>query len=115
MSLFSLQIFHDPDALKYVSHIALHWYADSYSPIQLLDETHELFPHIPLFGTEACTGYEDNFVKLGSWERGEEYAQNIIQVSAALVLTEIVTITVTVIEAVILTIPAVATDTVVHR
>lgn len=50
--------------------------------MQLLQETHELFPDVPLIGTEATINGapEGQKVILGSWERAEAYAKDIIEV-----------------------------------
>jgi glucosylceramidase len=72
----------DPEAAKFVSHIAVHWYGDKYTPVQVLDQTHEQFPDYSLFGTEACTGEAakgGQRVELGNWKRGESYAHDILE------------------------------------
>lgn len=79
-------MFSTPDAYKYVSGIAVHWYEDFLTPVVALTSTHEKFPEKFLLATEACAGSLLPFGKvlLGSWERAESYAHDIIQV---LVLT----------------------------
>ena len=53
---------------------------DSIIPASILDKTHELFPDKFLFGSEACIGQgPQQHVILGSFVRGEEYANYIIQ------------------------------------
>lgn len=67
---------------QYVSGIAFHWYANLISPPELLDITHKKFPNKFLLSTEACAeslSWDKQKVKLGSWERGEDYAHDIIQ------------------------------------
>ena len=78
-----LQVFSDPQALRYVSGVAIHWYLDSLVPINVLDFTHDLQPDKFIFGTEACNGDLPWVPKviLGGWERGEKYARDIIGVS----------------------------------
>lgn len=53
-------------------------------PAELLRKTHEQFPSKFVLATEACNGAfpwnENNKVDLGSWERGENYSEDIIQV-----------------------------------
>lgn len=47
-----------------------------------LGTTHHLYPEYYLFGTEACAGWNplDRGVQLGSWDRAEQYAHDIIEV-----------------------------------
>ena len=78
-----LQVYSDPQALQYVSGVAVHWYLDSVVPINVLDFTHDLQPDRFIFGSEACNGdlpWEPKVI-LGGWERGEKYAYDIIGVS----------------------------------
>ena len=80
---FMLQVYSDPQALQYVSGVAVHWYLDSVVPINVLDFTHDLQPDRFIFGSEACNGdlpWEPKVI-LGGWERGEKYASDIIGVS----------------------------------
>lgn len=51
-----------------------------------LDVTHHIYPEYYLFGTEACAGWKpwDRGVKLGSWDRAEQYASDILEVRCAL-------------------------------
>lgn len=53
-----------------------------------LGATHHIFPEYYLFGTEACSGWNplDRGVKLGSWQRAESYAHDIIGVSSSRLL-----------------------------
>lgn len=77
------QVLNDVDAGRYIHGVAVHWYTDSFVPAELsLGTTHHLYPEYYLFGTEACAGWRrtDRGVKLGSWERAEQYAHDIIQV-----------------------------------
>ncbi|KAK7115931.1 lysosomal acid glucosylceramidase-like [Littorina saxatilis] len=68
----------DPEAAKYVSGIAVHWYGDR-TPLSVLDTTHDLFPDYFLQYTEACNGAGASpHVALGDWGRGERYATDII-------------------------------------
>lgn len=71
------------EARQYVSGIAVHWYADKVAPANVLDFTHNYFPDIFVFGTEACNGFLPFEVRviLGDWNRGESYAADIIDVS----------------------------------
>ncbi|KAK7115930.1 lysosomal acid glucosylceramidase-like [Littorina saxatilis] len=73
-------IYADPEALQYISGVAVHWYIDQFVPINVLDFTHELQPNKFIFGSEACSGdlpWEAD-VSLGDWSRGEKYASDII-------------------------------------
>jgi len=82
-------VLNDLEARKYVTHIAVHWYLDKYTPAKVLDLTHQQFPNFPLFATEACVGTigdpdtmfppGQKHVLLGSWERAERYAHDIIE------------------------------------
>jgi len=50
----------------------------------LLDKTNSAFPDKFIISTEACFTkqlWEKNVVHLGSWSRGEQYLENIIDVS----------------------------------
>ncbi|KAJ8289990.1 hypothetical protein GJAV_G00007490 [Gymnothorax javanicus] len=72
----------DIHAARYIHGIGVHWYMDSITPAELsLSTTHHLFPEYYLFGTEACAGWKpyDRGVKLGSWDRAEDYAHDIIE------------------------------------
>ncbi|XP_025078036.1 glucosylceramidase-like [Pomacea canaliculata] len=44
----------DPEAKKYISGVAVHWYLDTVIPLNVLDFTHDKFPDTFLFATEAC-------------------------------------------------------------
>ncbi|XP_042239573.1 lysosomal acid glucosylceramidase-like [Homarus americanus] len=74
------KVLNDTTAAQYVDGIAIHWYGDNFSPASLLEETHDLFPDFFILGTEACEGdgLLDASVVLGSWERLEHYAHDIL-------------------------------------
>ncbi|XP_045605281.2 lysosomal acid glucosylceramidase [Procambarus clarkii] len=78
LPLWAEKVLNDSFATQYVDGIAVHWYGDDYSPAGLLDDTHDLFPDHFILGTEACAGYLKDPVVLGSWERLEQYAHDII-------------------------------------
>lgn len=87
-SLFLLfpEVLSDVHAGRYIHGVAVHWYMDSWVPAEMtLGVTHHLYPEYYLFGTEACAGWSplDRGVKLGSWQRAEQYARDIIEVRAA--------------------------------
>ncbi|XP_068240004.1 lysosomal acid glucosylceramidase-like [Palaemon carinicauda] len=74
-------VLNDTVAARYVDGIAIHWYMDMYFEADLLTKTHDLYPDYFLLGTEACEG-NGQFkepIKLGSWERLETYAHDIIE------------------------------------
>ncbi|XP_023226745.1 glucosylceramidase-like [Centruroides sculpturatus] len=67
---------------QFVAGIAFHWYHNVVAPPELLDITHKKFPNKFMLSTEACIEsphWDKQKVKLGSWERGESYAYDIIQ------------------------------------
>ncbi|XP_075704751.1 lysosomal acid glucosylceramidase-like [Rhinoderma darwinii] len=75
-------ILSDLRAARYVHGIAVHWYLDALIPADLsLGSTHHLYPEYYLFATEACAGFApwDKGVRLGCWERGNEYSHRIME------------------------------------
>ncbi|XP_044063224.1 lysosomal acid glucosylceramidase isoform X3 [Siniperca chuatsi] len=75
-------VLNDVHAGRYIHGVAVHWYMDSLVPAEIsLGVTHHLYPEYYLFGTEACSGWSplDRGVKLGSWDRAEHYAHDIIE------------------------------------
>ncbi|XP_044021245.1 lysosomal acid glucosylceramidase-like [Aphidius gifuensis] len=67
---------------KYLSGIAVHWYGDSFSNVNVIDQTHEKYSNKFILMTEACSAdlsSTTSKVKLGSWERGEAYIKSIIE------------------------------------
>lgn len=81
-----LQILSDVNAGRYIHGVAVHWYMDCVVPAEKsLVVTHQLYPEYYLFGTEACSGWNlfDRGVKLGSWDRAEQYAHDIIEVRSS--------------------------------
>ncbi|XP_078108976.1 lysosomal acid glucosylceramidase [Sander vitreus] len=75
-------VLNDIHAGRYIHGVAVHWYMDSLVPAEIsLGVTHHLYPEYYLFGTEACSGWSplDRGVKLGSWNRAEQYAHDIIE------------------------------------
>uniref|UniRef100_A0A8C4EXT1 Glucosylceramidase n=1 Tax=Dicentrarchus labrax TaxID=13489 RepID=A0A8C4EXT1_DICLA len=74
-------VLNDVHAGRYIHGVAVHWYMDFLVPAEIsLGVTHHLYPEYYLFGTEACSGWNplDRGVKLGSWDRAEQYAHDII-------------------------------------
>ncbi|XP_037509141.1 lysosomal acid glucosylceramidase-like [Rhipicephalus sanguineus] len=72
----------DDEAAKYVHGVGVHWYKNKFIGPSVLDDVRENFPDKFILATEACTGYETmtlNKVKLGSWDRAERYASDIIE------------------------------------
>lgn len=47
----------NPEASKYVSGIAVHWYEDFLASPSVLTKTHELLPELFILATEACEGF----------------------------------------------------------
>jgi glucosylceramidase len=74
-------VFADKEAVKYVSGIAFHWYANRNTPISIMDKVHDAQPEYFLLSTEACNGLKDGKLMLGGWENGESYAYDIITVN----------------------------------
>jgi glucosylceramidase len=82
--VWSQIILGDPESAKYVDGIGLHWYANPYTPPFPLNVAHNMFPEYFMINTEACTGYLHFIpgiepVVMGSWERAQLYAHNIIE------------------------------------
>lgn len=80
---FLLQVLSDIHAAQYVHGIGVHWYFDHLAPAKItLTTTHDLYPDYFILGTEACPGWSslDHGVRLGCWERAEDYAHDIIEV-----------------------------------
>lgn len=73
----------DPNAAKYVSGIAVHWYLDLFVPVIGLDLTYKKFGQdYFILNTEACEQdlvNKNRSVQLGSWDRGEHYFYDILQ------------------------------------
>nr|XP_050045334.1 lysosomal acid glucosylceramidase-like isoform X1 [Dermacentor andersoni] len=80
--LWARTVLGDPEAAKYVQGVAVHAYSDGLVGPGVLDKVHANYPDKFILPTEACTGYnkkKGRGVMLGSWERAEEYAADIIQ------------------------------------
>ncbi|XP_033196409.2 lysosomal acid glucosylceramidase [Bombus vancouverensis nearcticus] len=75
--------FRNQNAKKYVAGTAVHWYQDSKTPADVLDQTHDEFPDKLIFMTEASVIgppiWNTSKVKLESWHRGERYILSIIE------------------------------------
>lgn len=72
----------NPKSAEYVSGWAVHWYVDFLGFQDTMDQTNALFPDKFIFYTEACAGanpWDLQKVVLGSWERGQEYINDIIE------------------------------------
>lgn len=74
----------NPEMQRYVSGLAFHWYTSGlvvpYDALtRVLNECPDKFEFVMM--SEACTGSSpaDKKVDLGSWERGEAYASDIIE------------------------------------
>ncbi|KAK4883900.1 hypothetical protein RN001_000171 [Aquatica leii] len=64
---------------RYIDGFGLHYYWN-WLPKSILNNTHNKYPDKFILATEACEGVSLNLphVKLGDWERGENYAFDII-------------------------------------
>ncbi|XP_070531190.1 lysosomal acid glucosylceramidase-like isoform X1 [Cardiocondyla obscurior] len=74
-------MFKNPTVKEAFSGTAFHWYFDkTFSPCRLND-LHDKYPDKFILMTEACagSGLFEKKVVLGSWERGERYALDIIE------------------------------------
>ncbi|KAI4467328.1 glucosylceramidase [Holotrichia oblita] len=71
----------DETAASYLDGIAVHWYWNDFVPASWQTNIHELYPEKFFINTEACKGDRpwDSAVRLGSWDRGEQYARDIIE------------------------------------
>ncbi|KAK3871273.1 hypothetical protein Pcinc_023572 [Petrolisthes cinctipes] len=74
------KVLNNGTAAQYVDGIAVHWYGDQISAPDRLNQTHHLFPDFFILGTEACEGDTplEQEVIMGSWERLENYAHDIL-------------------------------------
>ncbi|KAL3287230.1 hypothetical protein HHI36_001707 [Cryptolaemus montrouzieri] len=64
----------------YIDGFSVHWYADTIIPPAVLSETHDRFPDKFILSAEASNGFlpPDKHGDIGSWERGQAYANDII-------------------------------------
>ena len=78
---WSQVILSDPEASKFISGIAVHWYNDGFIPSNVLTMTHNNFPDKFIFASEACEGSMpwQKHVDLGSWDRAASYTKDIIR------------------------------------
>uniref|UniRef100_A0A224YZB4 Glucosylceramidase n=1 Tax=Rhipicephalus zambeziensis TaxID=60191 RepID=A0A224YZB4_9ACAR len=82
LPLWANVILSDHEASKYVHGVGVHWYQNKFVGPSVLDYVRQYFPDKFILATEACTGSEITTVdkvKLGSWDRAEEYASDIIE------------------------------------
>lgn len=65
-----------------MSGLGVHWYENGIFSRSRMSETHDVDPSKFILATEACAGSVpgEKKVVLGSWERAEQYADDIIQV-----------------------------------
>lgn len=81
------QLFQGDSANPYIDGIGVHWYWDDVASVNILDKAHEMYPGKWILATEASYTKklgESEVVHLGAWDRGEKYAEDIINVSANL-------------------------------
>jgi glucosylceramidase len=72
-------ILDDPETYNYVDGTAVHWYSDAVDYPDKLDSIHDLYPDKFILYTESCEGWSGPpHVELGSWQRAQNYAVNII-------------------------------------
>ncbi|KAG8307720.1 hypothetical protein J6590_013412 [Homalodisca vitripennis] len=72
----------DADVAKYIDGISLHWYGDTTSSPEILDEVFKAYNKDIMY-SEACVTMPmdpTKVVDLGSWKRGSMYAEDIIDV-----------------------------------
>ncbi|XP_073820115.1 lysosomal acid glucosylceramidase-like [Musca autumnalis] len=72
----------NPESLKYLDGLAVHWYWDDVFGPELIDNTMKLYPDKLLLNTESCVGdkpWQTHGPELGSWERGEQYIKAFLQ------------------------------------
>lgn len=82
LPLWAKMVLREKDAAKYIAGIAVHWYMDSVTDPDRLDETHDAFPDTFILATEACMGdkpWIKEKVQLGSWDRAENYSHDILE------------------------------------
>ncbi|KAI4467345.1 glucosylceramidase [Holotrichia oblita] len=80
LTWFIDRIFKNEAAKNYINGTAVHWYFDTVFPAKLLSQLHYKYPDKFIISTEACKGFFlSRGVLLGSWSRGEDYAQDIIE------------------------------------
>ncbi|KAK3924976.1 Lysosomal acid glucosylceramidase [Frankliniella fusca] len=68
---------------SYIDMIGYHWYLNFITPSSILDSVHELWPNKPIINTESCNGdkpWQFTRVMPGSWDRGELYLADIVEV-----------------------------------
>ncbi|KAG6461438.1 hypothetical protein O3G_MSEX012628 [Manduca sexta] len=79
---FNIMLNEHPNALQYIDGIAVHYYSDFITPAIILTEVNKNYPHIFIIATEACEGsfkWERERVSFGSWQRGRNYINDIIE------------------------------------
>ncbi|KAG7383185.1 hypothetical protein PHYBOEH_010026 [Phytophthora boehmeriae] len=91
-----LEPFEDPEALKYISGLGVHWYRNldffffgAGGDFDKLLSFHNKFPNVFMLATEACEGYLPSWLGTGSgvsledagksWSRAENYGHDIIE------------------------------------
>nr|CAD7585796.1 unnamed protein product [Timema genevievae] len=76
------ELYKNESLSKFVSGMAVHWYTDQDSDPKILTQFHNEYPEKFLLYTEACVmpAAEETSVILGSWERGERYMTDILEV-----------------------------------
>nr|CAD7395805.1 unnamed protein product [Timema poppensis] len=77
-----VKIYENTSLNHYASGMAVHWYFDSASA-DILTQAHDDYPDKFILYTEACItrGSTEPAVTLGSWENGEKYLSDVIEVT----------------------------------
>ncbi|CAI4221825.1 unnamed protein product [Auanema sp. JU1783] len=75
---WSNTILDDPEAAKYASGTAVHWYEDNETPASFLTAAYKRHKDHFLIYTESCNGYLEHNAILGDWGRARNYAHSII-------------------------------------
>lgn len=71
-----------PDVSNYIDGLAVHWYADKYRAVSVLDEAFEKYPGKFIIASEASSGdkpWDIHGPILGYWPRCEDYVIDIIE------------------------------------
>ncbi|XP_063705245.1 lysosomal acid glucosylceramidase [Culicoides brevitarsis] len=73
----------NPDSMKYIDGLAVHWYWDMFIPPgSTIGKTKKLYPEKLIINTESCLGdkpWDHHGPVLGSWGRAMEYITPIMQ------------------------------------
>lgn len=79
---FDKMVQYNSSVMKYIDGLALHYYADFYTPASMMSNFAEKYPDKFIIATEACEGsypWETQKVIFGSWKRAENYISDIME------------------------------------